>query len=230
MSAALAEWQVDYGDDRGQVTTTLPHSWLQNIEADAEGPVWYRRSVDVPETGGWLVFGAASYAARVLVNGLESGHHLGMWDAFSIDLCAFAGQSVWVEVELIKPGGSWFPADRVACGELPYHFNTFGGLWKPIWLHSGLENPLEGLPGPSGPRLRAQGRDLTLDGKPFYLRGIRHHGWYPACGHCSPPENVMVDEVVAIRALGFNTVKFCHWIPDHQHLELLDEFGLLAWI
>ncbi len=40
----------------------------------------------------------------------------------------------------------------------------------------------------------------------------------------------MRSELEFIKARGFNTMKFCLWIPPREYLDLCDELGVLAWV
>jgi hypothetical protein len=222
---AIRKWTVDYGN--GPLECTVPHAWGQDVDVRWEGPAVYAASLKVPAEGGWLLFEGVSYAATVYLNGTRVLEHRGIWDAFSVPLGGHAGQEIEVRVEVVKNGGPSFPVRDVASGFLPYVFHTFGGIWRGVLLCA-TEPVLE----PPAPPCRASvsGTRIAVDGKPFYLRGVLTWGWYPELGHPSPGDEEIRREVRAAKGMGFNTVKFCLWVPSHRFLEILEEEGLFAWL
>ncbi|MCX7801246.1 MAG: hypothetical protein N2109_13005 [Fimbriimonadales bacterium] len=222
------DWTVDYGD--GPRPVSLPHAWRQDVPVTWEGPAVYRASVRVPDPGGWLLFHGVSYEARVSFDGEPAATHRGIWDAFSVRLPDRPGAEVLVEVSVTKNGGPTFPVRDVASGFLPYVFHTFGGIYQPVEVVVGPEDPLAS-PAPAPPcRVRAEGCRLFVDGKPFYLRGVLTWGWYPEIGHTNPDDATIRHEARLAKRLGFNTIKFCLWVPTHRHLEILRDEGLEAWL
>lgn len=222
----VTDWTIDTGD--GPRPVAVPHSWALEAPVGWEGPAIYRTSLRVDPDRPRLAFHGVSYAARVLVEGAPVGEHRGMWDAWSVDLSPWAGRRVEVTVEVIKNGGETYPVRDVLSGFLPYVFNTFGGIYREV----------ETVPAdwsPVGPRVAPRASwspesGLLRDGKPFYLRGALSWGWYPELGHPNPPDEVVRDELSKLQAMGFNTVKFCLWVPSHRYLELLAEAGMSAWL
>ncbi len=78
--------------------------------------------------------------------------------------------------------------------------------------------------------VRAQGRQLLLNGQPFYLRGILHWGYDDDLIIPNPDEDKIRKELTAMKAHGFNAVKHCLYIPRKRYLDLMDELGMLAWV
>ena len=105
--------------------------------------------------------------------------------------------------------------------------HTFGGIFGEVEIVS-LDVNLEQAAAP----IRAQvcGKDIYVDGKPFYMRGLLHWGWYPEVGHSRAPRETIEREVREAKKLGFNLIKFCLWVPPHEFLEILREHGMEAWI
>jgi hypothetical protein len=131
----------------------VPGSWEQTgIPLDHPGPVDYRATLDVPEDADGrrlrLRFGAVSYACEVLVNGRPAGRHVGMWDAFEVDITGLVtpGRPAEVLVRAEKPasltGGpdappvpGRYPARETLAGFLPYVWgHSHGGVWQPVEL------------------------------------------------------------------------------------------------
>ena len=221
----VVHWTVDFGDGRMPRDIALPHAWKQDIPVAEEGPVTYRTEVSVPKRPTVLRFLGVSYQAEVFVNGTHVQTHRGIWDAFDVPLSKFRGEKIEVEVRVTKNGGDSFPVRNVASGFLPYVYHTFGGIYNDVW-HTVAE---PGLPA-AKPRIAIDGPRLLLDGEPFMLRGLLHWGWYPELGHTNPPDEDIRKEVIAAKALGFNAVKFCLWVPSHRYLEILAEEEMVAWL
>ncbi len=221
----VVHWTVDFGDGRIPRDIAIPHAWKQDISVSEEGPVIYRTEIDVPKAVTVLRFEGVSYQAEISVNGTHTLTHRGIWDAFEVPLRGYGGTKVTVEVKVTKNGGVTFPVREVASGFLPYVFQTFGGIHGDVW-HA---TPQSAVPAPS-PRIQVAGNALTLDGKPFLMRGLLHWGWYPELGHTNPSDDEIRQEIRATKSLGFNTVKFCLWVPPHRYLEILDEEGMVGWM
>lgn len=207
----ITRWTVDYGD--GPHPAVVPHAWGQDVSVEWEGPAIYRTDIDVPRPGGTLRFHGVSYAAEIFVNGLLTARHQGIWDAFDVPV---PPGKVDIEVRVTKNGGQTYPVRDVLSGFLPYVYQTFGGLFREVEL---LEEDAPALVLP--PAARPQ--------RP-YLRGLLHWGWYPELGHPNPDEHTIRREVRAAKALGFNLVKFCLWLPPHRYLDILTEEGMFGWI
>ncbi len=220
---------IDYNDGRGLRAVAVPHAWNLDVPVVWEGPARYSCSLQVPGDHCWLVFHGVSYAAEVLIEGRPRCNHQGLWDAFSVDLGPFSGEHIQVEVLVIKNGGSKFPVNAVASGFLPYVFHTFGGIYREVELIESSENPLCSSPS-LRPKAKVEGREIYYDGKPIYIRGLLHWGWYPNLGHPNPPISKIRDEIAVAKLFNFNLVKFCLWIPPHGYLEELEKNQMHAWI
>lgn len=159
---------------------------------------------------------------------------------------------VALRVEVTKNGGATYPVRDVASGFLPFVFNTFGGIYKEVELIESVEDPMlriwgqsSSQPSPSSPsspshsltlsspppcRVTVKGTKIFVDGKPFYLRAPLTWGWYPEFGHTNPDEETVRKEVRQMKSMGFNTVKFCLWVPHHRYFEILEAEGMFAWL
>ncbi len=78
--------------------------------------------------------------------------------------------------------------------------------------------------------IRAQGRDLLINGRPVYVRGILHWGYYDDLVIPNPSREQIRAEIGKIKAMGFNMIKHCLIIPREEYLELCDEMGMLCWV
>lgn len=221
----LENWTVDYGD--GAESCLVPHAWNQDVSVEFEGPVIYRTEFEVPRFPCIVRFHGVSYAAEIKINGEPALSHRGIWDAFDLDLSRYQGQRISIELSVVKNGGSTFPVQEVASGFLPYLFQTFGGIFREVVVMA-----KEALSEPIAPSSRVSlcGTEISVDDSPFHLRGVLHWGWYPELGHPNPSEETIRAEVNAIKCLGFNTVKFCLWVPPHRYLKVLQEEGMFAWM
>lgn len=199
----------------------MPVSW--------EGPAIYRARIQVPDEECRLAFDRVSYFAEVFVDGELLGTHEGLWDSFCFDLSQYRGREVDLLVRVTKNGGDRFPVTHTAAGFIPYVFHTFGGIYGPVDIVLGSQPVTEPYAAPE-PRVALDGSKLYVDGEPFFMRGILHWGWYPELGHPNPSLEECRDEIAKIASLGFNTVKFCLWIPPHHYLAELERAGLQAWI
>lgn len=207
----------------------LPHAWLQDVPVSWEGPAIYRARIKVPDEGCRLAFDRVSYYAEVYVDGEQLGTHEGLWDAFCFDLSRYRGREVDLLVRVTKNGGDRFPVTRTAAGFIPYVFHTFGGIYGPVDIVFGSEPVTEAYAVPEQ-RVAVEGSRLFVDGEPFYMRGVLDWGWYPESGHANPSNKECRDQTAKIASLGFNTVKFCLWVPSHDFLKEIEEAGLFAWI
>jgi beta-glucuronidase len=89
---------------------------------------------------------------------------------------------------------------------------------------------IDEYPVPFGIRsLAVRTGDLLLNGKRLVLKGISWYEDYPGRGSSIPPEDRERD-IIAIRNLGANTVRFIGHPPHPRMLELCDRHGLLALI
>jgi hypothetical protein len=221
-------WTVDYGD--GPQPCTVPHAWRQDVPVTWEGPAVYRTSLKVAHDDEWLAFDGVSYHALVLVDGTAVCEHYGIWDAFAVPLRAFAGRTVDVEVRVTKNGGATFPVRDVLSGFLPYVFHTFGGIYGDVRVVKNAADPTRALEKSTREVDTADGSRVVVDDSPFYLRGVLTWGWYPELGHTNPSDEDIRKEVRLAKSMGFNTIKFCLWVPRHRFFEILDEEGMNAWL
>jgi hypothetical protein len=226
MAERLKYWMVNYGDAESH-EVAVPHAWRLDADVRSEGPVVYKYTIQVPREPMVLSFEGVSYEAVVSIDGTEVLTHRGIWDAFEVPLDAYKGRKVEVQVVVTKNGGERFPVKDVASGFLPYVYHTFGGIWGEVWLKESAQATNDQRP---STRLLVDNSRLYLDGEPFYIRGLLHWGWYPELGHHNAPEDVIRREVQGAKAMGFNLVKFCLWVPPHRYLDILQEEGMEAWL
>jgi hypothetical protein len=215
----LSDWILDGRE------VQLPHVWGEDVDLRWEGPAVYSASL-VVSAPGWLVFHGVSARAKVLVDGYLLAEHLGIWDAFSVFIELGRHD---IRVEVTKNGGPSIPVDSIASGFLPFVFGTFGGIYKLVEWVEGVPDPLAPSP-PAPPRASFEGHKLFVDGSPVYLRGLLHWGWYPHLRHPNPSRELCAEEIRSAKAMGFNCIKFCLWVPPHHYFEELEKAGMLAWL
>ncbi len=78
--------------------------------------------------------------------------------------------------------------------------------------------------------LTRQGDQLLLNGTSICLRGLLNWGWYPDILCPNPDEATIRDEFRRVRALGYNLVKLCLYVPSPRYFEIADEEGMLLWL
>ena len=71
-------------------------------------------------------------------------------------------------------------------------------------------------------------RGFALNGAPFKLRGTNRHQDYQGLGNAVPNE-LLVKDLEAIKALGFNCVLLAHYPHDPVVLDAADRLGLIVW-
>lgn len=79
-------------------------------------------------------------------------------------------------------------------------------------------------------QVTAAGDRILLNGEPVYLRGALHWGYYPEQIIPRPSRDEIRRELADLRAMGFNAVKYCLWVPRGEYHDLCDELGILAWL
>ncbi len=77
--------------------------------------------------------------------------------------------------------------------------------------------------------LAVDGTTILWNGAPLQVRGLLHWGYSPP--HLAPPTERAYwrEQLEALRAMGFNTLKCCLWVPPSCVYELCDEMGILVW-
>ena len=78
--------------------------------------------------------------------------------------------------------------------------------------------------------LSNDGELLLFNGEPTFLRGVLSWGWYPEILCPAPDEATIRDEFRRVRALGYNMVKLCLYVPSPLYLEIADEEGMFLWL
>ncbi|MCZ7542273.1 MAG: hypothetical protein M5R40_01465 [Anaerolineae bacterium] len=79
-------------------------------------------------------------------------------------------------------------------------------------------------------RLHREGDILCFNGTPVCLRGLLSWGWYPDLLCPAPDADTVRDEFRRARAMGFNMVKLCLFVPSPTYFEVADEEGMYLWL
>ena len=77
-------------------------------------------------------------------------------------------------------------------------------------------------------KLELRGRDLFLNGKPFYLRGAGWHSIDPISGYARPDRMEWLGHARQVRAAGFNIVRTHTECKMPEFFEACDEAGLMV--
>ena len=76
----------------------------------------------------------------------------------------------------------------------------------------------------------ARGTTLYLNDVPVYPRMALSWGWYAESLHSNPGREQVRANLLRLKALGYNGVKLCLWVPPRYYFELADELGMLLWL
>jgi hypothetical protein len=131
----------------------VPGVWeVPEGQKNAAGPFWFQRTISIPAAAAncrvLLRFAAVSYACEVWIGDRMVGQHIGMWDAFEIDItdAVMPGTTALLRVKVEKPAAltagpdsaslaGRFPLRSTLSGFLPYVWGQiFGGIWQDVQL------------------------------------------------------------------------------------------------
>ncbi len=79
-------------------------------------------------------------------------------------------------------------------------------------------------------RLTVEGVHFRLNGKPYYLRGICEHCYYPETVHPTHDIAYYRRVIRKLKALGFNFIRFHTYVPTEEYLQAADELGMLVHV
>lgn len=80
-----------------------------------------------------------------------------------------------------------------------------------------------------GRKIESKNGRILVNGKPIYLRGVLHWGYYPEAYSPNPTYEEVKRELMQIKSMGFNGIKHCLYFPPEYYYELCDEMGILLW-
>ena len=79
-------------------------------------------------------------------------------------------------------------------------------------------------------RLLAQGKELYLNGTPYYLRGTCEHGYFAETIHLPRDKEYCRKILSNIKKLGFNFVRTHTYVPSEEFMTVADELGVLLHV
>ncbi len=71
---------------------------------------------------------------------------------------------------------------------------------------------------------------LWLNDAPLHMRGVLDWGWHPERLCPTPTRAEALAQFADARALGFNLIKLCLFVPDETLFDAADEAGMLPWL
>ncbi|MFI4911326.1 MAG: glycoside hydrolase family 2 TIM barrel-domain containing protein [Sedimentisphaeraceae bacterium JB056] len=75
--------------------------------------------------------------------------------------------------------------------------------------------------------IEIKNRELLLNGKPIYIKGVNRHDHDPVTGKYISREN-MLKEIMLLKQFNFNAVRTSHYPNDPQWYDLCDEYGIMV--
>lgn len=69
---------------------------------------------------------------------------------------------------------------------------------------------------------------MLLNGKVFKIFGLNRHDCHPQHGY-AVPETIVLDDIQAIKAQGFNCIRGSHYPQSQIVLDICDKVGMLVW-
>jgi len=79
-------------------------------------------------------------------------------------------------------------------------------------------------------RLLSENKKLSLNGKPYYLRGICEHFYIPETVHPNHDYARYKSIIKSVKKLGFNFIRFHTHIPEEEYMRAADELGMLLHV
>ena len=79
-------------------------------------------------------------------------------------------------------------------------------------------------------RLVGKGKTFYFNGKPYYLRGICEHGYFPETVHPTTDAGFYRKLIRTIKNLGFNFIRFHTYVPNEEYMQAADELGILMQV
>ena len=141
-----------------------PESKLSGIgEHYAEGtPLWYRRRFIRPEAFfcGRVILhiGAADQITDVFVNGSHAGHHVGGYEAMSLDITPYMREENELVIRVTDDlRGNVQPYGKQVLKRAGRWYTPGSGVWQTVWLENVPENYIRCL------NIENRGASVTID-------------------------------------------------------------------
>ena len=140
---------------------------------------------------------------------------------------------VTTELEFILSDQSWYFRGDLPCATLPVW--QLGSSNSLVHIDITVGNPevkafLNTQRITSIRNIAAQNTSVILNGHPIHLREILDWGWHPTLICPSPSRKTVADQITKARALGFNMIKLCLFVPDENTFTVADEMGMPLWV
>ena len=79
-------------------------------------------------------------------------------------------------------------------------------------------------------KLRTDGVYFKLNEKPYFLRGICEHCYFPETVHPNHDSTYYRSIIKNIKKLGFNFVRFHTYVPEEEYMQAADELGVILHV
>ena len=79
-------------------------------------------------------------------------------------------------------------------------------------------------------KLLPDGVHFTLNQKPYFLRGVCEHCYFPETIHPAHDKTYYRFIIKKLKALGFNFIRFHTYIPEEEYMQAADELGMLMHV
>ena len=79
-------------------------------------------------------------------------------------------------------------------------------------------------------KLIADGVHFSLNGIPYFLRGVCEHCYFPDTIHPAHDKNYYRSIIKELKKLGFNFMRFHTYVPEEEYMQAVDELGMLVHV
>lgn len=186
-----------------------PESFLSGIERKQEINMWYKRTVDVPDsfrTGRILLhFGAVDYQAVIFFNGAKVATHTGGYESFTVDVTGHLkkGPNTLVVGVQDKNDGRSVSGKNGPRGDYTYT----SGIWQSVWLEPVPQTYIRDIkmtPDPASGKLSLQ----VMTNENASVTAVAYQGGQPVgqvTGESDSKLSISIKDPV-------------RWSPDHPFL------------
>jgi beta-galactosidase/beta-glucuronidase len=125
------------------------------------------------------------------------------------------GREARVNLDVAAPR-LWSPADP-ALHDLRLRLVERDGVLDEVDSYAGLR------------QWTRHGRELRLNGEPFYLRGLLDQGYFPGGWYTAPTDADLERDIRLMQAAGFNGARKHQKVEDPRWLWWADRLGFVVW-
>ena len=79
-------------------------------------------------------------------------------------------------------------------------------------------------------KLLPDGVHFTLNGTPYFLRGVCEHCYFPDTIHPAHDKIYYRSIIKELKKLGFNFIRFHTYVPEEEYMQAADELGMLIHV